>query len=359
MQRGGDIVKNHVLSKILSIGFELESGQVAPAHMEAGQYVIPNAVELPLQTESENITFVQSFDTMTDGIQTKLVKFSQSLPSLDPFIDLGGRYQLVNIAHQNADDVQYLVHTEFIMTFTLPPISDNIILTHFYYMLEQVKLLLNRPHNTHTVPDSQVKIIDYGSDQPAYIVVSNANDILDTQWVPQCTIRLSISDIPHVIDYIAVGNYKQQVTAHYQTLIQDIPNPTDIDRGFTYLGAMFLTNSLKTSPFTIRHSWAEIARNWDKNGWIKNKDLHQDIIFHDVRQFPLESSGLDMDYFAMIELRTIKPQLQSLIGSKALTINNMLHGISAYFGGQVPEKDHPVSGAQLMMDKLLDESDDI
>lgn len=348
MQCGGDITRNQVLRRISSIGFELESGQVSPAYIDENRHIIPISTEWQLPTETTDIDFVQSYDTMTMGILTKLLRFNQELHTLDKLINLGDGYNIVNNAHgKYQDDTQYLDHTEFIMTFKLPPISDNIILTHFYYMLQQTKQLLYQPHVIRRLkPD--IKVMDYGLNKPAYIVAANTDNILDTKWVPQCTIRLNVSDVPIVIDYIAVGNYKQRVTEHYQRLLQDVPNPSDLDRGYTYLGAMFLTNSLKTSPLTIRHSWRDIAMNWDNYRLLREQALHNDIIFHDVRQFPLE------EHMVMIELRTFKPQLEQLIDVKSLTINNMLHGIENHFGGNVPDVDHPVIGQKLMIDRLLE-----
>ena len=346
MQKGGSIHKHDILNKIISIGYELESGEVSPL-----KYVQKKS-SLNFQFDSkDNLLaphFVQSTDTLDVRKHTSLSKFMDHSNTHfgENYIlgwDDGKRAVLIN-PYIERSEYQKILHTEFIKTYYKPTCDpNNILLSCFSDMLDEVitHFDMRDVTNKFAIENEKdtVRILKYGTNNKGYALFRNKDDPMNTTWVPQCTICIDIRDVPRIIEYISLSNtYKDRLTERLfdDPLLDFIGTDSTLEEGLAYLYAIFLSPKGKYSDFTIRHSWSKIIDDIPHSELSEDHVMRSfsDIVFENVKQYdkpgPMQ---------VLIELRTFSVQMNILIKkmlglpkeSKSVnTLNNMNTAVKTY-----------------------------
>jgi len=320
MQKGGSIHKDAVLEKIISIGYELESGQVSPLIYNRNMHGLKFYFDCKdNKLPSENYTeFVQSTDTIDLRVKTSLTRFmDHANRSAGKDYQLGYREDkmvVLSNPYRRSADTQNVLHTEFIKTYYKPScIKDNILLSCFSNMLDSVIASFNgsidRFSIMYSAPVDTVTVVQYKNNK-GYALFNNIIDPMKALWIPQCTICVNITDVPIIIEYISINNeYKHTLamTLVDEPLLNYTYDGSDLEKGLAYLYAMFLSPRGKYSDFTIRHSWSEIIADIPLSMEHPMRSF-ADKKFEHVKSYKKPSSDL-----VLIELRTFSFQMKIFI----------------------------------------------
>lgn len=333
MQKAGSIHKNAILEKIISIGYELESGEVSPLRYSSTRHGLNfNFDNKDNKLTSENHTlFVQSTDTIDLRLNTSLTRFiahvKHNAGNNYRLGFKGGKMVMLTNPYKTATDTQNILHTEFIKTYYKPVIENNILLSYFSNMLDSVIASFEGIIDVFPIitPADTVKVVQYKNNK-GYALFNNKEDPMKTLWVPQCTICADIKDIPSIIDYISVNNtYKDtlNMTLLDSPLLDYRFDSTDLELGLAYLYAIFLSPLGKYSDFTIRHTWHEIITDIPQSELSNDHPMRllHDKKFEYVKQYKKPAPTL-----VLIELRTFSFQMKFFI-KKMLELDTKSKGV--------------------------------
>lgn len=370
MQKGGSIHKDAILEKIISIGYELESGEVSPLRYVRDRhglkfYFDNKDNEL---TSEHNTVFVQSTDTIDLRLNTSLTRFmAHTHSNAGKDYNLGYKedkiVMLIN-PYEIPTDTQNILHTEFIKTYYSPScVQDNILLSCFSNMLDNVISsfdgIVDRFPIMYNNPADTVRVLQYENNK-GYALFNNKANPMKTLWVPQCTICVDITDIPSIIDYISVNNkYKTNldVTLLDEELFDFHFNGSDLERGLAYLYAMFLSPKGKYSDFTIRHTWHEIIADIPLDSLDSNHPMrsYPEKKFKHVKQYEKPAPTL-----VLIELRTFSVQMKIFI-KKILGLDIVSKGVNTLENMNIAVKTYlanPVAFTELLKEPETEELTD-
>lgn len=331
MQAGGSIVKHPSLSKIISIGFELESPSISPCVLDYyGKVIHFTGSELEINTERKDISFIRGVDTTVVGVVSPLSDFEQHLQMNNQITvseESEEKYTYrIKSKHTPEKDMQEVLHTEFKITFYEPELSNSILLNYCERAITAVLGYYSESLNVMISPapiNSMLYLCKMTHDmaiaiKPEFIDNVHADYILsipdDIPWHIQCTIGVKLEDLVDVISYISVGNGYgiDSIKNLQQIYLDELQNPSVIDTNMCFLYAMFsymkgrkLTKSGKKDYiFAVRHGFMEIYKYHYPNSSLPpiKERLVPELVFKSVRQYPYKGTIL-------IELRDFYDQL--------------------------------------------------
>lgn len=146
---GGKIVSHHILNKIVSIGFELESYDITPVTLreydDDGHWPIPGKLKFIYANHVINENVIRSWDTTLKGLRTKFSRL-EDIGRMDDVIFEIGDYEYLldrtsfirSVTIPRLRDMQLIFHTEFKVTYLHPIASDNVLLNYFKLTIQQI-----------------------------------------------------------------------------------------------------------------------------------------------------------------------------------------------------------------------------
>jgi hypothetical protein len=146
---GGKIVSHHILNKIVSIGFELESYDITPVTLreydDEGHGPMQGMLKFIYANHVINEHVIRSWDTTLKGLRTKFSHLEDVGRMDDVIFDIGDyEYELDrtsfirSVTIPSMSDIQLIFHTEFKVTYLHPVVSDNILLNYFKLTIQQI-----------------------------------------------------------------------------------------------------------------------------------------------------------------------------------------------------------------------------
>lgn len=147
--RGGKIVSHHILNKIVSIGFELESYDITPITLreydDEGHGTIPGMLKFIYANHVINENVIRSWDTTLKGLRTRFSHLEDVGRMDDVIFEIGDyEYKLDRTSFIKSAtiprmrDIQLIFHTEFKVTYLHPIASDNVLLNYFKLAIQQI-----------------------------------------------------------------------------------------------------------------------------------------------------------------------------------------------------------------------------
>lgn len=327
--RGGAIIIDEVLNKIVSIGFELESSDITPIKIEGSKVLFESEDGKVSKIVSDpDAEIVRSVDRTFGDLQTvftplekagmmalpERLSIYQNKPN-NNCICCDATSKRCNISCKcpgilgldkgrfernltTGQDYQIIFHTEFKVTYLRPERSENILLTYFSKALNKVsdyfananvdKVYLEGYHDknvnlyqTKDGKDAFISITDPKPSQPSAILD------LDIRWHTQCTIGVKLEDIQDVVLFLGSKttydlNILQKIYETYQTKHRDHykKEPSALEAGFYFLTSMFdlkfekgynkTSNLEKDYKLAVRHNLMEVYTFHDMNDIGKN-----------------------------------------------------------------------------------------
>lgn len=370
-QKGGVIEKGDMLSRIISVDFELKSYNVRPVRIDYGS---PHVVRLTghdhkITTDEEEaasqISIQRSvnrsmpmpnqddvFDVLKKSVlynDVTLVVRGEQKDLINPFKSSENPESFINLDPRSfMDGDPHIYHTEFKITYYAPEQHDNILLT---YLLKSLDVINNYIIRDNTLIIDQVDIwVNHGigdrdsviyqnplySDYPCdtYLFHYDAHDdddflvVLPTDsddelnpidsilWHAQCTISIHITDLFDVLGYITrESDVSQCWQDTYEESIVGLGDLTPIESNLLFLQAMFLcqdTLMRKSLPTAIRQTYNEVIEYHLNRHDIREHvyyALHaaRDLVFNGTHQVGKYNGILE------IELRDFNHQLIHLM----------------------------------------------
>jgi len=321
---GGAITKNPHLEKIVSIGFEFESGRITPfkiihnKRLELLPAVDDNGIQL--RTPMQDVDMIVNTDTAYVNITTELVLMNEFVISENlhgyPSLLLTPENIYITTRGRDIRDMTW-PHTEFHFTYhDLDKRSSNVILEKLHQSFSLLKtffaqftvrnknIIEGHDSNFPKNPNDNIVILRTPRNtelhnQLGFLMPSTWNLENDLSWIVQMTFGIRMIDVPDVITaladmtgYISKGKLSM-VNKTYDDIIYILTNLTLIDgelpadiRAFVYIFAMFDADSdnqinLEEIPktkvyFAVRHSLEELfasLRTTSKKFLIENSFL--------------------------------------------------------------------------------------
>jgi len=215
-KNGGKVRSSPVLEKILSVGFEFESGNMIPVLYDIdGRYIVteqtPDKLPSIAITNDIDVHITSDADTprVTGGVHSSMSEMEQTYLNPDNqqfrnFID-----EHVNVI-DSTGGYNFYNHTEYMFTFLKDNhafIDKDIIMKYFKFVIDylMVSFIEDEVIENEEV-DTKLKIFNNGSLQ--YLIpMKFGQDLtpIDIKWVPQMTINVKVIDIMSVLEYLIVG----------------------------------------------------------------------------------------------------------------------------------------------------------
>ena len=355
--KGGTISKTDLLSRIVSIGYELESGQIsplayAPNPASPGEIIRASRIDEMLAPKPNDM--IRSHDSLSAELKTMLLAYDEYMtenalsPSgqvyagadTSPF-DME-QYRVDHKDGEEVPDYQTLDHTEFKITYRTITSSDNIMLEYLHKSLLRVKAYYSdysltriRPYTKKgsirtyaniEVPEPKegpknayVHLARHSTDpRKGYLVMSSSKEqrtiSKHVQWVPQCTLGVRLADVPDVMEYISKGTAYESVTRdikrkssvlshkHYA----DSPHLRDI-RAFCYLTMMY-THEVKynhnksTFKYAVRHPYEDLYDDIEARLTVGFTQDLRDYVIANIR-IPRDSESTWPEYLGYDEVQ--------------------------------------------------------
>ena len=250
-KRGGKITTNEVLKKIISIGFEFETGNMIPVVKETydidgvfiekyitDPYESHTIVTVPVHKDV-NLTIVSSTDTplLTGGVNSLMSELERrfnEIVEIKPDEEKTNKekeeeeekiekinnfrefiYTYINPFDKNENEnsqYNFYNHTEYIFTFLpLKPSTsindENIILKYFDYVINYLKTSFIL-QDTITNEEVNSKLKTFENDGLLYLIpMTSTEDFTPStiKWVPQMTINVKVEDVISVLEYLSKG----------------------------------------------------------------------------------------------------------------------------------------------------------
>lgn len=240
---GGKITSNDILEKIISIGFEFETGNMIPIQLKnfreqppVEKYIADsetNVVSQPRDFTSlypdTKVYILSTIDTplLSGGVNSLMSIFENKYkPQIEDseidnetvkfrkFID-----KYIHVYSTINSNLGYIFfnHTEYMFTF-LPldshkSINDkNIILIYFEFIVYYLKSLKHQKTIEDISTNSKIKI--FSNDTLLYLIPMEINDDYTPatiKWVPQMTINIKVVDVISVLEYLSIGLNKESI----------------------------------------------------------------------------------------------------------------------------------------------------
>lgn len=337
-QSGGSITKDHILDKILSIGFEIESSDISPCRINNGELefhgmtfkIDPNKMRSTDSTMAgDRVPFSELEATAIDHPVTFIMASNrarchccsnESLNAISKPQKTDTIYKLDRTKIRGRE-AQNIYHTEFKITYPRPKRSNNILLSYFrqtiyfvrnYYGGAEIVPLETLPKNAQGTGKYLYlcKIMtSKGSDYAMAISHSRHFNIArHIPWHIQCTIGIKLEDLDKVVQYIAdrSGYDYPNIKTLTETFMSDTASKpvTRLEWNMGFLLLMYnnsITKKLqkdigeKDFKLAIRHPYDEIYQYHLKRGDLgKNKKLYSGnyIQFPEVTTFPYNGTIL-------------------------------------------------------------------
>jgi hypothetical protein len=362
-QRGGVIEKGDILSRIISIDFELKSYNIRPVHINYGSPHVVRLTGHDHKITDDQISIQRSvnrsmpmanqddvFDVLKKAVfhnDVTLVVRDEQKDLVTPFGPSENPESFINLDPRSfVDGDPHIYHTEFKITYDAPEQHDNILLT---YLLKSLDLINNYIIRDNTLIIDQIDIwVNHGigdrdsiiyqnplySDYPCdtylfhydahddddFLVVLPINNddelypINSISWHAQCTISIHITDLIDVLGYIIRGDDVSQCWQDtYEESIVGMGGLTPIESNLLFLQAMFLCQEMRKSlPTAIRQTYNEVIEYHLNRHDIREHVyyvLHaaRDLVFNVTHQVGKYNGILE------IELRDFNHQLIHLM----------------------------------------------
>ena len=235
---GGKVTGNEILTKIRSLGFEFETGNMIPVILYDDNSTTPptqkygvdpeeshNIGTIKLDNEPVNVMIVSSTDTpLSSGGKYSLLSNLELVMKSENYRQLDDLYEFIKehiVLYNDHNKYNFYNHTEYIFTFlsSEPNTSindDNIILKYFKYVVDYLKnnfTLTKTITNTNTnkeVTNTKIgsKLNIFNNNSLLYLIPMKSNeDFTPTtiKWVPQMTINIKVIDVISVLEYLTIG----------------------------------------------------------------------------------------------------------------------------------------------------------
>lgn len=320
-QAGGDITPDEVLSKIVSIGFEFECGELVPVIISGN--TISFSGERPIEN-NPYYNIIRSVDTAGTKQYSGAVKLNTLLnknkTGIPDKIEYRGHKLVLPTVH-DPHILQDLKHTEFHMTYFKIKSSDNILLGSLITATTAVIRLLegeiDKASIYNILPGGNVEgpidLVFDGKKLDTYMVSTMSGDYILTsngdtpisipntmRWVPQCTIGVKLDDVPTVVEYIS-SNTRYPVDEIKERCVMHLGTPR---YPIAFIRAMCEhEHSTRHTKFTyqiaLRHSYRTILTY---HNLVSSEDSEFDYTYKGVKQYPYKG-------IVLMEMRNFAQQL--------------------------------------------------
>ena len=231
---GGKVSSNEILTKIISLGFEFETGNMIPVALYDDNMTTPpkqkygiDSVKshdigtIRVENEPVDVMIVSSTDTPL-GTRPTYSLLSHLEDLMNPE---SGNHEFQEFIKEHimpygniTGDYMFYNHTEYIFTFrskflTRSINDENIILKYFKNVVDYLKNNFTlKEEIINTEVNSKLKIFNNGS--LMYLIpMKSTDDFTPTtiKWVPQMTINIKVIDVISVLEYLTIGLDKDSI----------------------------------------------------------------------------------------------------------------------------------------------------
>lgn len=242
---GGRLVSNPILKKIISIGFEFETGNMTPLeYSNSTKKIYMSDVKArkiePSEEEKQKLsdanitklTIVSDKDTpsMINPKESLIANLNERFlnePAVGHFLEQS-KIDVYSRDTKIPDNYNFYYHTEYIFTFFSDSINDNdVILKYFGYVLNYLmtcfEFVETKMDSTSDLKLSYFKNKYYPRDDKFIYLIpmrTTQSFIPQTiQWVPQMTINIKVVDIIVVLPYLIKSTeYSKEVDTSIKEL---------------------------------------------------------------------------------------------------------------------------------------------
>jgi len=274
--KGGAITYSTALEKIVSIGYEIESGMISPfVHVDGtiplSTYTSETKTKGLLLAEKPGQAFVLTPDATTVGTPIYALHFFMSPRKPHPIVVSNdyGRMEFDNMPEGNED---YLDNTEFHYTFQHVLPSRNIIVNTLTEVLDALQKYFtpSREHRiqyrtgTLSCKGDTFGICTYVTvGNIVYLIPGNSvHNMFDTlTWTLQVTIGVQLENVQEVLNYISVGSGNARMIQVVNSRLADLNKlvgQTPASNGFLFLLLLNITpkdiTNKKYYYYSLRHT---------------------------------------------------------------------------------------------------------
>lgn len=371
--RGGTITYSTELEKIVSIGYEIESGMIAPfiiteddSIISLSSFTYAKKIRGLLLSEKPNQSFMLTPDATTGG-KTPIYALHFFMGDRRPEpITISNDYGKIILDAMPDDTEDYLDNTEFHYTFKNILPSKNIIVNTLTEVLDTLQKYFT-PSRENRIQYKTGIISSKGESFGVctYVIVGNIlylipgniihNMFATLPWTLQVTIGVRLENVPDVLNYISKDSGFTALIAPVNTHLAElnkIVKQSPASNGFLFLLLLNITPKditdkkyyyypLRHTLFTIYSAMSPIDKenitklfdeNYDSlssmgaNQYGSVYDLFDLFLFGDKND-PNHFTGTKKlpysDGIVLIEVRDFQKQLKRLLGDVPPTLANI------------------------------------